>query len=195
MNYNDIIHHIEDEPIIPINNDYYHAFKYKQEEFIKMITEGIKSPILLGKNGDGNNGKFYVCLSKNEKCEKSIYDKLSSNPMFVINGSIHTIKSRNFTKYGHYPMCFMNSPLPFRECEYDDEYQKFWKVPPKYIIGIQYNIFSNCQQCNNVNYIKKQLLVLKKIVEDLNSQKNSLSIIDASTSNIINKEKVLSLKI
>ena len=171
----------------------YHAFQYKKEEFINMITEGIKSPILLGRPGNGNNGKFYVCLSKNEECENSIYDRLNSNPMFVINGNIKTIKSRNFIKNGYYPISFMYSPLPFRECEYDDEYQKFLKVSSKDILAIQYNIFSNCQQYNNSNYMKHQLLILKQMIEDLESQNIDLPIIDASTSTKINKEKVLKI--
>ena len=89
----------------------------------------------------------------------------------------------------------MQSPLPFRESEYDDEYQKFLKVSPKYILAIQYNIFSNCQQHNDSNYTKQQLLILREIIRDLESQKINLPIIDASTSTKINKEKVLSLKL
>jgi len=195
MDYNDIIHYIEDKPIILFDNPYYHSFQYKKEEFINMITEGIKSPILLGKSGGGNNGKFYVCLSKNERCENSIYDRLSSNPMFVIDGNIRTIKTRNFLKQGYCPISFMESPLPFRESEYDDEYQKFIKVLPKHILAIQYNIFSNYKQYNNSDYTKHQLLILKQMIKDLESQKIYLPIIDASTSTKINKEKVLSLKL
>lgn len=161
MNYIDIIQYIEDEPIIPFDNPYYHAFLYEKEDFTNMITEGIKSPILLGKLGIGNNGKFYVCLSKNESCKKSIYDKLSNNPMFVINGNIRTIKAKNSSLNSQYPMCFMQSPLPFRECEYDDEYQKFLKVSPQNFLALQYNIFSSFCEYNNPAYTREQLLILK----------------------------------
>lgn len=199
MDYKTIIHDIEDESIILDNEYYYHAFQYTQPEFISMIVEGIKAPILLGKEGQGNNGKFYVCLSKKEKCEKpsyDIYDILSKNPMFVINRKIKTIKSKNALKEAHHPLSFIQSPLPFRESSYDNEYQKFLKVSPKDILAIQYNLFSNyqCYQNNN-NYMKHQLLILKQMIEDLESQNKPLPIVDASTSTIINKEKVLSLKI
>ena len=190
-----IINYIEDAPIINYDNTYYHSFQYNKEEFINMITEGIKSPILLRKPGGGNNGKFYVSLAKQEKCEYSIYDKLNSNPMFVIDGNLKALKTRNFIKKGYYPISFMQSPLPFRESEYDDEYQNFLKVSPKYILAIQYNIFSNCQQHNDSNYTKQQLLILREIMKDLESQKINLPVIDASTSTKINKEKVLSLKL
>jgi hypothetical protein len=115
--------------------------------------------------------------------------------MFIINGNIRTIKARNFLTEDHYPICFVQSPLPLRECEYDDEYQRFLKVSPKYILAIQYNIFSNYQKYNNNDYIRHQLLTLKQMIEDLDSQKKDLPIIDASTSTKINKEKVLYLKI
>ena len=143
MDYLRIIHYIEDESIKLDSDFYYHAFDYNQDEFISMITEGIKAPILLGKPGDGNNGKFYVSLSKNVNCSNSIYNKLSSKPMFMINNKILTVKARNSKIYGMYPMFLMQSPLPFRDCEYDDEYQKFLKVSAKDILAIQYNIFSN----------------------------------------------------
>lgn len=195
MNYIDIINYIEDESIILVNTPYYHAFQYKKEEFINMITEGIKAPILLGKTGGGYNGKFYVCLSKNTGCKNSIYNRLSNDPMFVIDGNMKTLKTRNIKEKGGYPISFTQSLLPFRESEYADEYQKFLKVPSKDILAIQYNISSNFQQYNNNDYIRHELLILRQMIEDLDSQKIHLPIIDASTSTKINKEKVLSLDI
>ena len=197
MDYLRIIHYIEDESIKLDSDFYYHAFDYNQDEFISMITEGIKAPILLGKLGDGNNGKFYVSLARNVNCSNSIYNKLSGKPMFMINNKILTVKARNSKIYGMYPMFLMQSPLPFRDCEYDDEYQKFLKVSAKDILAIQYNIFSNFQKYNDKNndYIRCQLLTLKQMIEDLESQKVYLPIIDASTSTKINTGKVLSLKL
>ena len=93
----ELINYIEDTHIL-YDNPYYHSFEYNKDDFINMITEGIKSPILLGKPGGGNNGKFYVSLSKHENCEYSIYDKLNSNPMFVIDRNLKTLKTRNFIK-------------------------------------------------------------------------------------------------
>ena len=165
-----------------------------------MISKGIKSRILLGKragiNTDSNNGYFYVSLSKNEPCEMSIHHKLSGYPMFVISGNIKPLKAQNFRRYGRYPMWCSNSPLPFRECEYDDEYQKFLQVLSKDILAIQYNIFSNYQEYdNNGDYMRNQLLVLQSIIRDLDFLKIDLPVIDGSTSAKINKEKVLFLKI
>ena len=193
MNYINLIKYIEDENIALNNNYYYYAFNYRQKDFINMITDGIKSPILLRKNSEGNNGNFYVSLSKKERCEYSIYDKLNNNPMFVINNNIKTIQTRNFIKNGHYPLCFINSPLPFRESEYDNEYQVFLKVPSKNILAIEYNLFNNCR-LNNNDYFREQLIILKQMIIDLNGKNIHIPIIDASTSTKINKEKVLLLK-
>jgi len=194
MNYIDIINYIEDEPILLLSNPYYHAFKYDSNEFISMITEGIKAPILLGKEGTGNNGPFYVSLSKNENAETSIYDMLKSLPMFVINENIKTFKARNYSKEKPYPFRLTRTPLPFRDCEYDDEYQTFLRVSPKDILAIQYNLFANYLE-NNEDYIIEQLLTLIRMVENLEKEQINLPIIDTSTSTKINKEKVLSLKL
>lgn len=192
MDYSNIISWIEDESIILDNDFYYHAFLYQQEEFLSMINEGIKSHILLGKNVQGNNGYFYVSLSKQEKCEFSIYNRLNHLPMFVISPKIRTIKTENFRRRSSYLSgCMVNLPFPFRQSEYDDEYQKFLKVSSRDILAIQFDIYSYIQHSS----IKNRMLILKSMVEDLNSQKICLPIVDSSTLKKINQKKVLSLKI
>lgn len=191
MDYSNIIDWIEDESIILPSDVYYHAFSYEQESFINMINEGIKSHILLGTNAQGMNGYFYVSLSKNEKCEFSIYERLNHLPMFVIANKIRTIKTRNFRRYNSYPGWMINSPLPFRGSEYDDEYQKFLKVSPSDILAIQFDMYSYLQY----NDIKTRLLILKSIINDLNSQEICLPVVDGSTFKKVNQEKVLSLKL
>lgn len=192
MNYEEIIQYIEDEKVQIQYDYYYHAFRYNEQEFISMLNEGIKAPILLGKNGDGNNGYFYVSLTKNEICDYSIYDKLSYLPMFIIDDNIKTIKTRNFKKMSHYRGDFMKTFLPFRESEYDNEYQKFLIVPSKYIVGIQFNVYYNF--INNYD-VKEILSTLKNIIQQLNFISLDLPIIDFSTNTKINKEKILSLNI
>lgn len=191
MDYSKIINCIEDEPIYFNNDFYYHAFLYKQQEFISMINKGIKSAVFLRKDAQGNNGYFYVSLSKKEKCEFSIYNRLEHLPMFVISDKIKTIKTKNFRRCGYYFDWIMNSPLPFRESEYDDEYQRFLKVSPRDILAIQYNIYSYSKYSD----IENRLQILKLMIEDLNQQRIYLPIVDGSTLKKINQEKVLSLKI
>ena len=196
MNYDDVINYIEDEITLYNDNPYYHAFTYSQEAFINMITEGIKAPILLGKKGLGNNGLFYVCLAKKSESKKSCYNMQTSKPMFIINPKLKTYKARNYIEQGHYLLPFNKTFLPFRECQFDDEFHTFLIIKPKDILAIQYNLFATFKKSNCTNEIKKkQLLILKSIIEDLNSQSINLPIIDPSNNRKINKEKVLSLKI
>lgn len=185
-----ILNYIEDEQVI-MDDFYYHAFSYNHEKFINMITEGIKSPILLKTKAGGNNGYFYVSLTKNENCKNSIYKKLDHMPMFIINNKIKTVKAKNFSLSSSYPMWVKNSPLPFRDCEYDDEYQKFLKVNPKDILGIIYDI-SNCDN-PYLHDIKNKLFILNEMIKDLKSENINLPIINASSNKKINQEKVLSL--
>ena len=82
-----------------------------------------------------------------------------------------------------------------RVSEFDDEYQKFLKVPKKYIVGIRYNLYKILIECSTTEIIKQNLLILKQIINDLRKSGVDLPIIDLSNSTLINQEKVLRLKI
>lgn len=196
MDYDEMIQSIFGEAFLFPRDCYYHAFYYQQQEFLSMLTDGIKSPFLLGKKGNGNNGKFYVSLSKNEECEMSAFDQLSENPMFVIQKNIKVVKAKNFKRVGHSLFCFTQTPFPIRECEYDNEYQKFMRVSPKDIVAIQFNLMSIYQHhFQDLEFIRKQLLILQKMVMDLENKSLDLPIVDGSISLKIDREKTLSLKL
>ena len=184
----EVLSFIENVPIVLSNNYYYHAFVYDHDAFVNMINEGIKSPIYLNRSGEGHNGLFYVSLSKNLNCVDSIYDKLSSLPMFIINEKIWAIKAKNALSPS---FSLKRSPLPIRYSEYDDEYQKFLKVKPKDILGIQFNLFTNVDDSN----IRYSIAVLQAIISDLEHEGNNMPIIDGITSRMINKGKVMSLNL
>lgn len=184
----EVLSFIENVPIVLSNNYYYHAFVYDHDAFVNMINEGIKAPIYLDKSGQGNNGLFYVSLSKNLGCKDSIYDKLNSLPMFIINEKIFTFKTKN----GLPPtFSLMKSPLPIRYSDYEDEFQKFLKVKPKDILGIQFNLFSNVDDSN----IRYSMAILQSIINDLENENSNMPIIDGVTSRMINKNKVMSLNL
>ena len=186
-----IISDIEDQINDIDNNCFYHAFYYDNKEFVSMLNEGIKSPLLLSKKAAGYNGYFYVSLTKREKCEMSIYKKLYDLPKFIINPKIRTIKTKNYIRYGSHLINITNTFLPFRESEYDDEYQKFIIVHSKDIIGIEYNLYSNYLKYGD---IRKDLVILESIINNLIVQKRNIPIIDNSSKSIISKDKVLSIK-
>nr|MBP3258701.1 hypothetical protein [Bacilli bacterium] len=184
----EVLSYIENVPIVLNNNYYYHAFVYDHDDFVNMINKGIKAPIYLNRSGDGYNGLFYVSLSKNLGCKDSIYEELNSLPMFIINEKIFTFKTKN----GLPPsFSLMKSPLPIRYSDYEDEYQKFLKVKPKDILGIQFNLFSNVDDSN----IRYSMAILQSIINDLENENSNMPIIDGVTSRMINKNKVMSLNL
>lgn len=189
MDYNKLVEYIEDKKIVQDDINYYHAFKYNNQNFSSMITKGIKSPILLNKKGNGHNGSFYVSLSKNENVEYSINRNLIYLPAFIIDNGIKVVKCKNFITDD-----IKKLPMFSRVSEYDDEYQKFLKVSKKHIVGIRYNLYKILMEYGT-GFIKQNLLILKQIINDLRKAGVDLPIIDLSNSTLINQEKVLRLKI
>lgn len=190
MEHIKLINDIEDKPFYIDNNSYYHAFNYNSRNFIKMLNEGIKSKFLLRQKGVGCNGLFYISLSKKEECFYSAYNLLLSNPAFIIDSKLKTIKTQNYIRKSKYPLSTCNSILPFRSSSYDDEYQRFLLVSPKRFKAIRYNL-SNIE---NEETLNSKLWVLYHIIHDLEEQKNDLPVIDLNTNKELNRQKVLSLK-
>lgn len=188
------IEYIEDKDYEIDKDNYLHAFDYFNNHLITMLNNGIKAPKLLNKVFEGSfNGSYYVSLMKYEDCKYNVYEKLIKQPMFIINSNIKTIYAKNFVHNHLYWRPFIESPLPFRCSPYDNEYQKFLKVSPNDIIGLNYNLF-NDETISNTEKIRR-LNILKCIILDLDKHNKELQIVDYSNSKIINKEKVLSLDI
>ena len=119
------------------NEWFYHGFFLTSfngySDFINMYNNGIKCSYLRhSKRSGGNNGNYYVSLSKINNCNPSNSSYLQithSRPAFIISG-IKPIKTINFD-------IPTNSILPIRSSSYEDEFQQFLKVNPKNFIGIQ----------------------------------------------------------
>lgn len=176
---------------------FYHAFSKLSEDNIKSyLTEGIKSPLLLKKYEGGNNGYFYVSLSKIPKnvFNSSFYCFLHKFPMFIINPNIKTVRAQINNNYD----IFIKSPLPFRKTQYIDEYQKFLKVNPIDIIGIEISI-KKWLELSMYNYdkeiMKMNLLKIKSILEMLQMLNLEIPVLDYSEdiTKKIDKSKSLEL--
>ena len=195
MRYNEIVKYIEDEEYKIDKDYYYHAFNYNKMMFQNMITEGIKSPILLGINNPGYNGYFYVSLMKKMSCNHSIYKLFAKSPKFIISENIKTLKTTKPSNTISYPSLITNSFLPFRRSEWDDEYQKFLRILPKDILGIEYNLCANFDNYSKDYLKKKDLIILISIIKSLELKRLDLPIIDSSSGSKINKEKVKNLQL
>ena len=108
-----------------ISDCYFHSFDFCKKSYQNIVTDGLKSKILLkhiDKEGT-NNGSFYVSLLK----IGTYYNDLSileDNPLLIIDKSVRVIKTSN---NGFYNL-FSNTPFPLRYSPYNNEYQKLLYV-------------------------------------------------------------------
>ena len=147
---------------------YYHGFDYKEKDFIDMITSGIKCPFLIRGEGIGNNGRFFISLSKDINVQEmsAFYDFLETNPMFIIE-NIKALKC--------YPLG--TNPIPFftRDSDWNDEYQAFFKIPTKKIVGIESTV-ENWVIRDEIAYLKD----VREMITDLEKLGIDLPIYDYS---------------
>lgn len=164
----DEIRHIERIKVVKNPEWYYHGFDYKENDFIDMITSGIKCPFLIHKEGIGYNGRFFISLSKDINAQEmsAFHDFLGTNPMLIIE-KIKPLKC--------YPL--KSNPIPFftRESDWNDEYQAFFVIPAKKIVGIQSTIEKWAMR-DKIDYLKE----VRKIITTLNDIGLDLPIYDYS---------------
>ena len=191
MNIIETIFDIEDKDTIIDKDWYYHGFYYNGDKFRDMIKHGIKAKVLR-KDFDtyGDNGNFYISLSKDLDFNvRSSYHLYYNYPRFIIDSGVKTVKASTSKSY---PEIFVNSPFPFRESEYLDEYQAFLKINSNKIIGISYNLFDSYEK---EIFSIEDLKNLKDMIIIMNEENIFLPIIDNGTKLQMNKEKILELKL
>ena len=154
-----------------ISDCYFHSFDFCKESYQNIITDGLKSKILLkhiDKEGT-NNGSFYVSLLKIDTHYNDL-SILEDNPLLIIDKSVRVIKTSNNR--------FSNTPFSLRYSPYNNEYQKFLKISSKHILGIAFNI-NRENKIENLKQMKELLLWEKEINKDiLFMDRNSNRVID-----------------
>lgn len=193
MELHDIVTRSEKDIEINDSTWFYHAFYPNEKDITDMLTDGIKAPILLGKkkSNGGNNGLFYVSVCKRLKTRpdyRHAYSMFRDSPMFIIEG-INPIKC-NISLLSS--IC-MNTPLPFRNTSYEDEYQQFLKISCTNIIGIQLKLL-RLVGYDNIEALK----MARELISVITSINSDLPIYDYSLENAglikeIDKELFLSL--
>ena len=158
-----------------ISDCYFHSFDFCKEPYQNIITDGLKSKILLkhiDKEGT-NNGSFYVSLLKIDTHYNNL-SILEDNPLLIIDKSVRVIKTSNNRFYN----LFSNTPFSLRYSPYNNEYQKFLKISCKHILGIAFNI-NRENEIENLKQMKELLLWEKEINKDiLFMDRNSNRVID-----------------
>lgn len=165
---------------VNLNECYFHAFKFEENAFKDIMINGIKSKILQGcidKYGC-YNGSFYISLYKGES--NSIMMKvIRKNPCIILDKKIRPIKA-SFRKFS----IFNNTPIPIRESMYDNEYQSFLHISPKYFLGIGVNLDKSRDD------FKERYMELRDIIIWLNLINKDIEIINTNTGEVIDKKLV-----
>lgn len=158
-----------------ISDCYFHSFDFCKESYQNIVTDGLKSKILLkhiDKEGT-NNGSFYVSLLKIDTHYNDL-SILEDNPLLIIDKSVRVIKTSNNRFYN----LFSNTPFSLRYSPYNNEYQKFLKISSKHIFGIAFNM-NRENEIENLKKMKELLLWEKEIDKDvLFMDRNSNRVID-----------------
>lgn len=174
----DQLHNIEQKVINKNSDWYYHGFDYKRSDFMDMLVCGLKCRKQLGIKACGNNGMYYISLSKD------IPDKLNSDsaymymkftpPMFILDN----IKVYKCTK-GYERIPFINTKVALRYSTWDDEYQAYSKISPDHFVGIECPI-----ECwiDNIKYHKNIALLkdLRNMIITMNELGIDMPIYDSS---------------
>lgn len=142
---------------------YYHGFAFNEVRFTNMITDGIKCPFLTGRTkSEGYNGLFFISVSKiiPGSGESAFYSYLENRPMLIIDD----IKTKKCYPSGCAPI-----PIIMRDSMWYDEYQAFFKISHKKIIGIECSV-RNWLVREKIDYLKDvrdMIIILKNLGIDL----------------------------
>ena len=179
---------------------YYHAFIYNNDNLKSILINGLKCP-LLTKSFDaiyGFNGLFYISLVKypfflegTNFSDYSAFDIFYQyHPMIMLN-DIEPVYCKKALKAN----LLANTPLPFRQSCYVDEYQQFWKINPDKIYGITYPVFNLIERGQDDVYesLRNMILLIDELDLDLNIY--DVSNVKNGDVRVIDKAKVKSLKL
>lgn len=155
-----------------MNNTYIHFTEFNLEIIESIFKNGIMSSYSLQKNGIykeagiGNNGKYYISLTRNTDYQNSAFKLFKHNPnnigIEVISDCAIKTKKSNF-------FLFTNTKLPIRYSIYDDEWQtKEIIYPTKFIslyypLNFVYDLYE--KDTEYLMYISEKIDKVKKLMQ------------------------------
>lgn len=169
------------------NSWYYHDYVDDLEVLANILDKGIlcKKELGIKKNTtDSYNGLHYVSITKCSSSKNSIFQLINSRPLIIINSQVKAIKTTPLNKSSPITSYLVNTPLSFRQSPYNDEWQIYKKIPPKYFIGI----YLDFQKYIKKNSQDKLLNNLDTIISYLNHYNLDIPIIDGSDETMIDKK-------
>lgn len=172
---------------------YYHDYVDDLEVLANILDKGIlcKKELGIKKNTtDSYNGLHYVSITKYSSDKDSIFQLINSRPLIVIGSQVKAIKTTPLNQSSLITSYLVNTPLPFRQSPYNDEWQVYKRIPPKYFNGI-YLDFQKYIKNNSQDKLLSNLCV---IVGYLDHFKLDIPIIDGSDETMIDKKVFKKLK-
>lgn len=142
---------------------YYHSFPEQETIFTSILTEGIKCRHLINKEGSGNNGKYYISLTKDIGVDygaSAFYSFMKCCTSMIVD-NIKTRKCIN-TYLFHF---LANTAIPIRCSGWEDEFQAYKIIEPDKFVGIQCPLYY--WSANDHKYyleqLKKLIIVMKTL--------------------------------
>lgn len=172
---------------------YYHDYVDDLEVLANILAKGIlcKKELGIKKNTtDSYNGLHYISITKYSSDKGSIFQLINSRPLIVIGSQVKAIKTTPLNQSSLITSYLVNTPLPFRQSPYNDEWQVYKRIPPEYFNGI-YLDFQNYLKNNGQDKLLSNLYV---IVSYLDHFKFDIPIIDGSDETMIDKKVFKKLK-
>lgn len=150
-------------------NWYYHAIREKPDDIKNMLSEGIKCRKLLGRKGDGNNGQYFISLSKDIGADESLsaFHDFRKSAMNII---IDNIEARRCYHFLFYPF-LANTRFPVRFSGFPDEFQTYKMIEPDKFVGVQCPLYYwiECYEEDEIyKYFLdafKDLIIVMKLLE------------------------------
>lgn len=191
MEKGEFLKFIEDKDIQVSDDWYLHATRADVSIVKSILSEGIQAGCIRGVRGNHFNGKYYISLFKGNNKEDSLFKHFLENPKFIISGIHPYYADRSKLRMRK---MFIQTRIPLRTSEWDDEYQQYLFIPPDKFVGLEYSLsyfLSNLE--NDSSKIRDKLKFLKSLLCCMEDMNIDLPIYDFTSHCRINKKKVFSL--
>ena len=188
MEKKELLQFIEDRPFDEDSTWFFHATDNDIEKIGTILKEGIKSTSLTGdENPCTLNGKYYISLYNSESINLS--QRYEKQVKFIIEkiSPYYADREKNTFRY-----FFINTRIPLRTSNWDGEYQKYLRIDPSKIVGIDYHLASILSRLND-DEIEKEIIFLQNLSTCIREAGRRLPIYDLGTHQEINQDKVLSI--
>ena len=157
-----------------MHNSYIHFTEFNLEIIESVFKNGIMSSYNLQKNGIykeagiGNNGKYYISLTRNTDYQNSAFKLFKYNPN---NIGIEVISDCAIKTQKNFSI-FSNTKLPIRYSIYDDEWQTKEIIYPNKFISLYYplNFIYDLYEKDDeyLKYISEKINKIKELMKIYN---------------------------